>query len=61
MSEEGRGMELVPENIEVTRGPAGCPTYTLRIISKIKFKLWDWRRWDSNMLYPWTLKMPCLF
>jgi hypothetical protein len=41
-----RGMELEPEKIELLQGPHGSPTYMLRIISKIKFKLWDWRRWD---------------
>jgi hypothetical protein len=41
-----RGMDLAPEKIEVLPAAPGCPTYTLRIISKIAFKLWSWRRCD---------------
>lgn len=41
-----RGMELAPEKIEVLtgHGAATADTYRLRIISKIGFKIWNWKR-----------------
>jgi hypothetical protein len=39
-----RGMDLAPEKIEVLPAAPDSPTYTLRIINKIAFKLWSWRR-----------------
>jgi hypothetical protein len=39
------GMQLLPEKVEVLPSPPGAPTYTLRIISRIAFNLWDWKRW----------------
>lgn len=60
-----RVVELVPEKIEVLSDPhpaagaaGGGPsdvagsssTYRLRIISQIRFKLWEWRRWVQTHL-----------
>lgn len=39
-----RGIELLPEKIEVLPdGPAAPTTYRLRIISRIAFKFWNYK------------------
>jgi hypothetical protein len=37
-------VQLLPEKIEVLPAPPGAPTYTLRIVSRTAFKIWDWKR-----------------